>query len=183
MLRGSGPTAVNSHTTIAGPEHASPNITSFVKQHLTIGALALGLLSCKKDDATPVVPSPITADFNQKFSLYYRQQAALPTASPPELSLEVTELRYTICPKNANCFVADFAAPTLRITDAQGQSQQVTIPANTFGNRTPDWIDTASFWANGRRYLLTYVDWKAKGDYHSAKREDIFVELRVTKPN
>jgi hypothetical protein len=178
MLRGSGPTAVNSHTAIAGPEHTLPNITSIMKQHLTIGALALGLLSCKKDDATP-----ITTDFNQKFSLYYRQQAALPTASPPELSLEVTELRYTICPKNANCFVADFAAPTLRITDAQGQSQQVTIPANTFGNRTPDWIDTASFRANGRRYLLTYVDWKAKGDYHSAKREDIFVELRVTKPN
>ena len=178
MLRGSGPTAVNSHTAIAGPEHALPNITSSMKQHLTIGALALGLLSCKKDDATP-----ITTDFNQKFSLYYRQQAALPTASPPELSLEVTELRYTICPKNANCLVADFAAPTLRITDAQGQSQQVTIPANTFGNRTPDWIDTASFRANGRRYLLTYVDWKAKGDYHSAKREDIFVELRVTKLN
>ena len=178
MLRGSGPTAVNSHTAIAGPEHTLPNITSIMKQHLTIGALALGLLSCKKDDATP-----ITTDFNQKFSLYYRQQAALPTASPPELSLEVTELRYTICPKNANCLVADFAAPTLRITDAQGQSQQVTIPANTFGNRTPDWIDTASFRANGRRYLLTYVDWKAKGDYHSAKREDIFVELRVTKLN
>ena len=143
--------------------------------------LVLSLFSCRKDEET--IPLPITADFNQNFALYYRQQVTLPLAVPLEIKLEVTDLRYNICPKKANCFVPDFAAPTLLITDAQGQSQQVTIPANTFGRRTPDWIDTASFRANGRRYLLTYVDWKVQGDYHSAKRENISVELRVTKPN
>lgn len=155
-----------------------------MKKHLYIGALSLFLSSCNKEDGeNSAAPFPVTSGFDQTFPLHYRQSATLPLPNPPELTVEVTELRYAICPKNTNCFAPDFAAPTLRITDAQGQAQQVIIPDNTFGNRTSAWIDTASFRANGRRYLLTYVDWEVDGDYQSAKKKDIFVELRITKPN
>lgn len=153
-----------------------------MKQYVTIGTLTLALLSCKKEEGEPDMTLPIAAGFNQDFALYYRQQAALPASSRPELTVEVAELRYFICPKNARCFAADFAVPTLRIIDAQGQPQQLVIPANTFGHRTSEWIDTASFRANGRRYLMTYLSWKVKGDYQSATGEDISVALRVTKP-
>jgi hypothetical protein len=178
-------TVVDKRRQAASGSSLSPRtIGSNVKHYLFIGTLALSLFSCKKDDcADSAIPTSVTAGFNQDFRLYYRQQASLPASNPPELVLEVADLLYTICPKNANCFTPDFAVPTLRITDAQGQSQEVTIPTNTFGHRTPAWIDTASFRANGRRYLLTYVDWKVKGDYSSGKREDISVGLRVTKFN
>ncbi|MDO7854174.1 hypothetical protein [Hymenobacter convexus] len=150
-----------------------------MNKYLLLVILGLGLSSCKKDDAEN--PAVVTAGFNQDFSLYSQQQASLPLPTQPELAIAVTDLRFSICPRNANCLVADYAVPTLRITDAQGSMQQLNIPTNFYGRRTSDWIDTTSVRANGRRYLLTYVNWQVQGDYYAATKENIKLTFRVSR--
>lgn len=116
--------------------------------------LGISGAACKKSDSDSG-PTPAEAAFEQDFTLYYQQLARLPAAGNPELSVTVTELHYTFCPKNAMCLVADFVDPTLNITDAQGQTQQVTLPRRPKTTYNPAWIDTTNTRANARRYLLT----------------------------
>ncbi len=150
-----------------------------MRNHFLFAALSVSLLSCQKDDAES--PAVVTAGFNQEFSLYHRQQAALPQPTQPELTIAVTDLRFSICPRKANCLVPDHALPTLRITDAQGGTQQLSMPVSSLGARNADWIDTSSVRANGRRYLLTYVKWQVQGDYHAATKENIQFTFRVAR--
>ncbi|MCC3152062.1 hypothetical protein [Hymenobacter sp. BT770] len=150
-----------------------------MQKHFLFALIGLGLFSCKKDNAGN--PTAVAAGFNQEFSLYLQQQASLPQLTQPELTIAVTDLRYAICPRNANCLIADYAVPTLRISDAQGGTQQLTIPENFSGRKNSDWIDTASVRANGRRYLLTYVAWRVQGDYHAATKGNIQLTFRIAR--
>ncbi|MFD2720728.1 hypothetical protein ACFST9_18550 [Hymenobacter monticola] len=147
-----------------------------MSKHFLFAALSLSLFACKKNDAES--PAAVAAGFSQDFALLYRQQASLPQPAQPELTITVTDLQFSICPRNANCFMADYARPTLRITDAQGGTQQLTMPV-ILGSRSADWIDTTSVRANGRRYVLTYLKWQVPGDYHAATKENIKLTFRV----
>ncbi|MCC2546553.1 hypothetical protein LJY25_08870 [Hymenobacter sp. BT175] len=146
----------------------------------------LGLGACQKSAVAPNVEhGDSTAVFDQEFALYYRQQAMLPAAAGPELTVQVEELYTSYCPEEARCIVSTAAWPTLRITDQQGQSQQVKLPANRPAVFTPAFLDTTSVQANGRRYLLTYTRWNLdrtppRGGYPA--KHDYTVSLRVSKP-
>ncbi|TGE06273.1 hypothetical protein [Hymenobacter fodinae] len=144
----------------------------------------LGLGACHKSDVKPdEQPSEIAAAFDKDFTLHYQQQASLPTQQQPELTVKLDEVAFTYCPPNAKCLVGTMAWPTLRITDAQGQTQvlpQVTPPKNLLPN------DTLSVRANGRRYLLTYVQWqldKQVKEYDNPTKQQFGLTFRVTKPN
>ncbi|AII53420.1 hypothetical protein [Hymenobacter sp. APR13] len=154
-----------------------------MKQYLLLAALTVSLGACQEtdsnEDATPVA---IEAQFSQDFTLSYRQQAILPTVIQPELTIELVDLQYSICPKNARCFGANFAFPILAVTDAQGQTQQLKMPVNhTTGLRYGSFVDTTSVRANGRRYLLQYTEWSVKSDCDQPEKKDLSVALRITK--
>ncbi|WBA43474.1 hypothetical protein [Hymenobacter canadensis] len=156
-----------------------------MKQSLLFAALVVGLGACQKSDNNEdATPAAMEAAFSQDFTLSYRQQALLPTVAQPELTVELADLQYSICPKNARCFTANFVFPLLAITDAQGRTQQLKMPVNnTTGLQTGAFIDTASVRANGRRYLVQYTSWQAKEtDRNYAEKQDLSVKLRITKP-
>ncbi|SHJ29323.1 hypothetical protein SAMN02745146_2787 [Hymenobacter daecheongensis DSM 21074] len=155
-----------------------------MKKHLLLSALSLSLLACEKADReNDVIPASITTAFNQDFALSYRQQATLPAATNPELTVAVSAMQYSFCPKDVICcFVPNFVDPTLTITDAQGQSQQVKLPANQPRNYNPTWIDTISVRANGQRYVVYYTKWDVKPGCDQPGIKDISVRLRVLKP-
>ncbi|GAA4008129.1 hypothetical protein GCM10022408_20310 [Hymenobacter fastidiosus] len=162
-----------------------------MKNYLLLATLGLSLAACQKDekeDEAYVVPAPVTVAFNQDFSLTYQQLAQIPTAPNPELQVALAEVQYTYCPAGACsdnsslvCAVGTNVFPRLRVTDAAGQSQQIALPANRPAAGTPNWIDTTSVRANGRRYVLYYVKWKMLKC--NPARHDFSVTLRVTKPN
>lgn len=146
-----------------------------------LGSMMLLTLGACQDSASDAAPSAIAAEFNQDFALNYRQQATLPTASLRELTLVVTDIQYSFCPKNARCFTADFVAPTVQVTDAQGQTQQVKMPANQPSAATSNWIDTTSLRANGRRYTLYYKRWIVTENVEQPQRKDLTVVLHVAR--
>ena len=150
-------------------------------KHLSVFALALSLTACEK--ATPEPNSgPVTADFDQDFSLNYQQQARLRTANAPELAVTLADLQYTYCPENVYCFVGTFVAPALNITDAQGRTQQVTLPrAGNRANSTA-FIDSASVLANSLRYVVYYTKWNIREVKNYPGKQDISIQLRVVKP-
>lgn len=155
-----------------------------LKQSLLFAALILSLGACQKsDNQDDVTPAAITSAFSQDFTLSYWQQAMLPAATQPELTVALTDLHYSICPKNARCFTANSVFPLLAITDAQGQMQQLKMPLNhTTGLQTGAFIDTASVRANGRRYLVQYTSWQAQEtDRNYAEKQGLSVELRITR--
>lgn len=156
---------------------------SFMKQSLLFAALVVNLSACQKSDNNEdVTPAAIESKFSQDFTLGYRQQAMLPTATQPELTVELTDLQYSICPKNARCFGANFVFPILAITDAQGQTHQIKMPVNhTTGLRNGSFVDTTSIRANGRLYLLQYTDWAVRAGCDQPERKDLSVDLRIIK--
>lgn len=155
-----------------------------MQQSLLFAALVVVLGACQKsENDEDVTPATIESEFSQDFTLGYRQRALLPAATQPELTVELTDLQYSICPKNARCFGANFVFPILAITDAQGQTQQVKMPANhTTGLRYGPFVDTTSIRANGRRYLLQYTEWRVKADCEQPEKKDLSVALRISKP-
>ncbi|GGG57142.1 hypothetical protein [Hymenobacter glacieicola] len=143
----------------------------------------LALAACQSSDtATEAVPAAVVVGFDQEFSLYYRQQAKLPVTNSAELTVSVAELQYSFCPPNARCFVADFVAPTLSITDQRGQTQQVKMPVSQARTRAANWIDTTSVRANNRRYVLYYHRYIVAENVTQPQKKDLSVVLRITKP-
>jgi hypothetical protein len=138
--------------------------------------LGLGLAACKKEN-----PAPVATAFGQDYPYSFANEVRLPVVENPELTLTVTELSYSICPSNANCLVPDQVSPTLRIADAAGQVQQLSLPVAGHQRNSADWIDTASVRANGRRYLLYFSKWSAGGKRDNVQKKDIVVTLRVVK--
>ena len=151
-----------------------------MKYYLLAASLLAVLGGCSsKEDG----PQTVAAAFDQDFSLHYRQSASLPAAaSAPELTIAVAELDYSICPKNVNCVAPDYAAPTLTITAANGQPQQLKLPVEGIRPYSPTWIDTASVRANGRRYVVYYRSWTADRSKDMPGRADITLNLRVARP-
>lgn len=141
----------------------------------------LGLAACQKSEVGPVSPpADIAAAFDSEFTLYYQQQAYVPTQAQPELTVRVEEVAYSFCPEGMMCFVGTNAWPTLRVTDAQGQTQVVPQAPRRF--LLPH--DTLSVRANGRRYLLTYVQWdlKEQPNKKSPSKDSFALKFRLTKP-
>jgi len=156
------------------------------KYLLLLSLLGIGLASCSKtDDQRPA----ITTDFDQDFSLHHKQEAQLSTATNPELTLTLADLQYSICPPNANCAAPDLVSPTLRIADAAGQAQQLTLPLTRIRQSNQNWVDTTYVRANGRRYLLTYRNWALTGANAPNSSEaypgkaNVAVVLRVARAN
>lgn len=144
----------------------------------------MSLAACTNNDKeNDAIPTPVTASFNQDFSLNYRQQATLTSAGQTELTVIATDLRYGFCPKNSYCFTADFVWPTLSVQDAQGQVQEVRMPTNPRPIVTPTLMDTTSIRANGQRYMLHYSKWEVDANCGSPQKKDIAVVLRVIKIN
>lgn len=151
-----------------------------MKKYFLFSFLGLHLLACSKDSAGPF-PAPTATAFNQEFDLRYQQQALLTSLQNPELTVKLADISYAICSKNSICFMADYAAPALDITDAQGQTQQLTLGLRVPRPITPDYIDSASVRANGQRYRLYFVRWRLNGAPDSPQKKDFTVTLRVTK--
>jgi hypothetical protein len=155
-----------------------------MKKYLLLLAFSVSLLACDKNSRNnDVVPAAISSAFDQEFMLNYRQQALLPSATRPELIVEATDLTYSFCPKGSYCFVADFVWPTLTITDAQGQSQEIKLPVNKERTYAGLNIDTTSVRANGRRYLLHYLDWQVPTNIENPQKKDITARYRISKVN
>ena len=153
-----------------------------MKNYLPVLALGLSIVACQNStEEQDAVPGSITSAFNQDFMLAYRQQATLPAAGAPELSVRVTDIHYAFCPKNAYCFVADFAYPTLDITDAQGQAQQVKLPKNQV-RYSPNPLDSTSVRANGKRYIVYFTKWELSGKCDAPQKKDYTVSFRIAKP-
>ncbi|MBT9394466.1 hypothetical protein KLP40_14940 [Hymenobacter sp. NST-14] len=154
-----------------------------MKHYLLAAALLPALAACHKSDNDDAAPAPVAAEFNQDFALRYRQSATLPTAQTPELTLLVEDLQFSICPKNVNCFLPDFANPTLAIAAADGSTQQLQLARNIASPSSPNWIDTASIRANGRRYVVYYKSWALDaGRQDSPRKQDFTLNFRVEKP-
>ncbi|MFD2787543.1 hypothetical protein [Hymenobacter rubripertinctus] len=154
-----------------------------MKHYLLAAALLPALAACHNSDKDDAAPAAIAAGFSQDFALHYRQQATLPTAQAPELTVLVEDLQFSICPKNTNCLLPDFAAPTLAITAADGSTQQLKLPRDFSRDMRPAWIDTAGVRANGRRYVVYYRNWSfdaAKQD--NPQKQDFTISLRVERP-
>ncbi|UOQ81466.1 hypothetical protein [Hymenobacter sp. 5414T-23] len=129
------------------------------------------------------MPATVNSAFDQEFALNYRQQAFLPSTNQPELTVEATELSYAFCPRNARCLIPDYVWPTLTVTDAQGLTQQIKLPANQERTYTAGWIDTTSVRANGRRYLLYYLNWQVQPGNDAPQKKDITTRYRISKVN
>ncbi|QNH63686.1 hypothetical protein [Hymenobacter sediminicola] len=159
-----------------------------MKNYLLLMSVGLGLLACQKSDQDAVAsPKAISTAFGQDFTLAYQQSAHLPSTQQPELTINVADIKYTYCPPvscsnnpSLTCLVGTYVYPVLSIMDAAGRTQQVQLPANQPAATTPAWLDTTSVRANGRRYLLHYVNWQL--NTCNPQREDIAVTLRVTSP-
>ncbi|MCB2408765.1 hypothetical protein [Hymenobacter lucidus] len=124
-----------------------------------IAALSLG--ACQKSTVDPAIaPQDFGIDFSRDFALHYQQQASLPTATSPELTVRLDEVKYSYCPEAVTCVVGSMAWPVLTITDAQGHKQQLSLPHHGPRPYSAAWLDTTSVRANGRRYLLTYTLWE-----------------------
>ncbi|GAA4383169.1 hypothetical protein [Hymenobacter koreensis] len=158
-----------------------------MKSLLLFMAIGMGLVSCQKTTADPnATPKAIEAPFDQDFTLHYRQQAFLTSAQQPELTLRVAELDCSFCPEGVTCFAPSMAWPSLDVTDAQGQTRRVKLPANRVREYTPAWLDTTSVVANGRRYLLTYAGWSVTRKLavrEMPHRADFALRFRVAKTN
>ncbi|WP_310395438.1 hypothetical protein [Hymenobacter sp.] len=148
---------------------------------LSLFALVLSLTACEKASPEPNA-GPVISDFDQEFSLNYQQQARLRTANAPELAVTLAELEYTYCPENVFCFVGTFVAPSLNITDAQGQTQQLTLPLAGNLTNSAAFIDSASVLANSRRYVVYYTKWNIRNVKNYPEKQDISVQLRIVKP-
>lgn len=145
--------------------------------------LGLSLAGCNKSDSeSEPAPSSISTNFEQDFTLFYQQRAALPLLGTPELTVVLSDLDYTYCPKEVTCIVGTNVFPTVSITDAQGQLQQLAFPLSRPRNYNPAWIDTVSFRANSRRYVLYYKKWDIKESGNQPLKKDISITLRVGKP-
>ena len=163
-----------------------------MKKHLLLAAFGLLLAACDKKDERNE-PAAVAAGYDQQFSLQYRQAAKLPHLLQPELTITLADLNYSFCPPNANCFVPDFVAPTLSVTDAQGLTQQMRMPTSFRNPYHHLWIDSASIRANSRRYVLYYTSWKVSKSPTSlwnrnkvagnVEKPDISVQLRITRPD
>lgn len=154
-----------------------------MKQYLLAAALLPALTACHKSDKDDTTPAVITTGFSQDFALRHRQSATLPTAQTPELTLLVEDLRFSICPKNVNCIAPDFAAPTLAITAADGSTQQLKLPRDLPRVSNPNWLDSASVRANGRRYVVYYKSWALDaGRQDDPRKQDFILNFRVEKP-
>ncbi|GAB3294997.1 hypothetical protein ACFQT0_22420 [Hymenobacter humi] len=167
-----------------------------MKKYVFLAACGLLLAACYKADTTDG-PAPVAAGFDQAFTLQYRQEAELPLRQSPELTIGLADLSYSFCPPNAMCFAPDFVAPTLRITDAQGLTREVKMPAFGHEPRNQGWIDSTSIRANSRRYVLYYTSWNTSWNRRKAtsstwitsknsinsQKQGITVQLRVAKPN
>ncbi|KAA9327612.1 hypothetical protein F0P96_16670 [Hymenobacter busanensis] len=158
-----------------------------MKALLLVLPAALGLAACHKSSVEPETTFPaITAAFDQEFALHHRQQAQLPTAATPEVTVQMTELGYSYCPKDVYCVAPSMAWPTLAITDAQGRIQQLQLPRNAARPNYPSWLDTASVQANGRRYLLTYSRWEVERQLASQEmplKKDFVLWFRLSRTN
>ena len=151
-----------------------------MKKHFLLLFIGLHLLACSKDSTEPVPAAIITA-FGQEFDLRYRQQALLTALQSPELTVKLTDLSYAICPKNSLCFLPDSATPTLAITDAQGQTQQLILGGSHPRPNTFDYLDSASVRANGRRYMVYFTKWRIDGAASAPQQKDFLITLRVAK--
>lgn len=154
-----------------------------MKKYLLVATLGLGLTACSKaEEENKVKPTAITTSFDQDFNLNYRQQATISSSNQPELTVMAEDLDYQFCPKNAYCSTADFVSPTVSVTDIAGQTQQVKM--STYGRHSnyPNWTDTISVRANGKRYVLYYITYEVEAVRDNPRKKDISVKLRVTKP-
>ena len=153
-----------------------------MRKYLLLAVSGLSLTACQKADED-VTPSAIISAFNQDFTLNYRQQALLPSASQPELTIGLADLQYNFCPKDVICcFVPNSAAPIFNVTDEQGQTQEVKLPIYGMNRNYPNWMDTISVRANGRRYVVYYTKYDVKEGTDQPEKKDISIELRITKP-
>lgn len=153
-----------------------------MKKYLLLAVISLSLGACQKADEE-VIPNAITSAFDQDFTLNYRQQALLPSSSQPELTIRLADLQYNFCPKDVICcFMPNSVAPIFNVTDEQGQTQEVKLPIYSLNRNYPNWIDTISVRANGRRYILYHTKYNVKEGNDQPEKKDISVDLRITKP-
>jgi len=145
-----------------------------MKLTFVFALLGLSLAGCKKN--VPVLPA---ASFDQDFPYRFADEVRLPTVENPELTVTVADLDYSICPSSAYCFVGDYVIPTLRIVDAVGQVQQLTLHQQP-SEQLPC-SDTTTVRANGRRYLLCFRKWSTNGKRDNVLKKDIVVTLRIVK--
>ena len=143
---------------------------------LLLALCGLGLTACKKDSSAPAAVL-----FDQDYSYHFASEVRLPAVENPELTVTVADLSYSICPSNANCFLPDRISPTLRVADAAGQVQQLTLPVPGHQRTSADWIDTTAVRANGRRYLFYFSTWSTGGKRDNVQKKDITVTLRIMK--
>ena len=151
-----------------------------MKKYSVLCLLGLSLGACNKTTTAPASAAPT---FNQDFTLYPQQQAQLPNSSAAELTVTLTDLDFTYCPPAAACLVGTNVFPKLSITDAQGQSQQLALPLKRMRIFSPDWVDSTTIRANGRRYLLYYRRWNVPTlpTGQIPQKKDISVILQVMK--
>jgi hypothetical protein len=147
-----------------------------MKSTLLLALCGLSLTACKKDDSAPTAVA-----FDQDYAYHIAGSVRLPTVENPELTVTVADLSYSICPSNSICFLPDRVSPILRIADAAGQVQQLTLPVPGHQRTSADWIDTTTVRANGRRYLFYFSTWSSGGKRDNVQKKDITVTLRVTK--
>jgi hypothetical protein len=153
-----------------------------MKKHFLLCLLGLNIAACKKTGPAPDNAS-VAPNFAQEFTLYPQQQAHISGTGARKLTVTLTDLDFTYCPPNVNCFVGTFVSPKLSITDAQGQTQQLALPLTRVRSQNPAWIDTTTIRANGQRYLVYYHKWNIAPPPagRNLQKKDISVTLRVTK--
>lgn len=148
--------------------------------------VAFLLLSQHSGSQTPKVgPAPVVAGFNTDFTLSYPREARLPSRTKPELVVAVANVQCNFCPPNAQCLLADFASPVLRITDAKGRAQTVALAfPRPRAYRRPGLLDSTDILANGRRYVLYYSGWQLRHPRSAhqgavPRKEDVLMVLHL----
>ncbi|MCC3159861.1 hypothetical protein LJ737_21645 [Hymenobacter sp. 15J16-1T3B] len=145
---------------------------------------SLGLVACQKKTVEPARPADLEAAFGQEVKLHYEQQVRLPSAAQPLLTVRMTALDYAYCPAGANCFVPNFAWPTLRITDARGQEQDIRLPLHAEAAQRLNLLDTTSVVAAGHRYAVVYSRWELERALNGSEmpvKADFGLWLRLTE--
>lgn len=144
--------------------------------------LLLPLLAIFASCNSEVEPQAVSSAFDQGFDLRYRQSATLPSVAPPELTVLVEDLQFSICPSNARCSVPDHVLPTLAISGRDGQTQLLKLPSSGRLFVNSQYPDSASVRANGRRYVVYFTEWKlAAGKQDTPSKQDFTISLRVEK--
>lgn len=119
-----------------------------MKRYYYIAIALISLTSCAKEQATPYV----SGAFDQELTVRFLQDAFLPAASAPEISIRVNDVTDARCPANADCVAPGAALVELSIRGQRFESQTVYL------TRTGGAIDSTIVQANGFQYTVFLDD-------------------------